>query len=86
MPRDPRGAAAFVLALTIGGGWAVALIFAASPKTPPLDTTSAALLSTIGGVLAGALAGYLGHRPDDPGDRREDSATPESSDRDTPTD
>jgi hypothetical protein len=54
------GASVFVLALCLGGGWATAIVFSASSRTPPITDTTKDLLSTIGGVLAGAITAYIG--------------------------
>ena len=56
--RDWAGAVAFVVALFVSAGWACAMVAAALD-----DDVSAAgiqLLSGLGGVLAGSVAGYLG--------------------------
>lgn len=77
-PPTWRGRVALTVAAFVAGGWAAALVWQASPATPPLDDTSAALLSTVGGVLAGGVAAYLGSRdsggsdpPDTPSDKPE---------------
>jgi hypothetical protein len=52
------GATAFIVALFVSAGWAAAMVAAALD-----DDVSAAgiqLLSALGGVLAGAVAGFLG--------------------------
>jgi hypothetical protein len=49
-----------VLAVCVGGGWAVAIIVTATPWTEQVSAEQAALLNGIGQVLAGALATYLG--------------------------
>jgi len=56
--HDWAGAVAFVVATFVSAGWAAAMVAAALD-----DDVSAAgiqLLSALGGVLAGAVAGYLG--------------------------
>ena len=65
LPRKPgsfswAGATVLVLAICLGGGWAIAIIFSASSRTPPITDTTKDLLSTIGGVLAGAITAYIG--------------------------
>jgi hypothetical protein len=63
------GRVAFVLAVAVGGGWAVSLILT-SLAARPLAPESASILSTIGGVLAGGIAAYLGNTSQrDPNDR-----------------
>lgn len=57
---DWPGACAFVLACGLSIGFCVALIWAASPSTPDLSQEAAALLSTLGGAMVGAVATYLG--------------------------
>jgi len=70
------------LAVCLAGGWATALVFSASSRTPPINDTTKDLLNSIGGVLAGAITAYIGgtialrrHKRDD----EEDSA-PEDED------
>ena len=64
MKRRPRwswaGASVLVLAVTLGGGWATAIVFSSSSRTPPITDSTKDLLSTIGGVLAGAITAYIG--------------------------
>lgn len=67
MPDKPErrrfswaGASVLVLAICLGGGWATAIVFSASSRTPPITDTTKDLLSTIGGVLAGAITAYVG--------------------------
>lgn len=74
------GAAVLVLAVFLGGGWATALIMSASSRTPPITDSTKDLLSSVGGVLAGAITAYIGgmiairrsqhhdDKPDDPPD------------------
>lgn len=54
------GASVLALAICLGGGWATAIVFSASSRTPPITDTTKDLLSTIGGVLAGAITAYIG--------------------------
>jgi ABC-type branched-subunit amino acid transport system permease subunit len=54
------GAAILVLATFLGGGWATALIMSASSRTPPITDSTKDLLSSVGGVLAGAITAYIG--------------------------
>jgi hypothetical protein len=54
------GAAILILAVCLGGGWATALIMSASSRTPPITDSTKDLLSSIGGVLAGAITAYIG--------------------------
>jgi hypothetical protein len=56
------GACALVLAITVGGGWFMGVYLAGTPPTTRSVGTSGGLdvLSTVGGVLAGALASYVG--------------------------
>jgi len=49
-----------VLAVCLGVGWATALVISSSSRTPPINDTTADLLSAIGGVLAGAITAYIG--------------------------
>jgi hypothetical protein len=58
--KDWPGRVAFVLAAFVAGGWATALVLASTPWTDTISETGANLLATVGGVLAGALATYLG--------------------------
>lgn len=60
--KDWAGRTAFVLAAFVAGGWATALVISATPWTDLISDTGANLLSTVGGVLAGAVATYLGHQ------------------------
>lgn len=62
MGKDWAGRTAFVLAAFVAGGWATALVISATPWTDLISDTGANLLSTVGGVLAGAVATYLGHQ------------------------
>lgn len=52
------GAAAFVVALFLSLGWAFSMIAAALDDS--VSDAGIQLLTGIGGVLAGAVAGYLG--------------------------
>jgi hypothetical protein len=54
------GAAVLVLAVCLGGGWATAIVLSASPRTPPITDSTKDLLSSVGGVLAGAITAYIG--------------------------
>jgi hypothetical protein len=54
------GASIFALAICLGGGWATALIMSASSRTPPITDSTKDLLSSVGGVLAGAITAYVG--------------------------
>jgi Na+/H+ antiporter NhaA len=56
---DWRGAVAFTLALCLGVGFAVSII-ADSLRHEPISAEHAALLSTLGGALIGAVATWLG--------------------------
>jgi NhaP-type Na+/H+ or K+/H+ antiporter len=57
---DWPGAIAFVLAFGVAIGFAVAIILAASWRTPPISEQTATLFSTLGGAIIGAVATYLG--------------------------
>jgi hypothetical protein len=76
------GASVLVLAICLGGGWATALIMSASSRTPPITDSVKDLLSSVGGILAGAVTAYIGgiialkHNDRDGPD---DSATPSDS-------
>ena len=52
------GATAFVVALCLSAGWAVAMVAAALDDN--VSEAGIQLLTGLGGVLAGAVAGYLG--------------------------
>lgn len=54
------GMAVLVLAVFLGGGWATALVMSASSRTPPITDSTKDLLSSVGGVLAGAITAYIG--------------------------
>ena len=72
------GAAVLILAVCLGVGWGTALIMAASSRTPPITDSTKDLLSSVGGVLAGAITAYIGGqianrmRDREPEDRRGD--------------
>lgn len=51
---------AVILAFTLGVGWSTALIMSASSRTPPITDSTKDLLSSVGGVLAGVLAAFVG--------------------------
>ena len=54
------GASVLVLAVCLGSGWATAIIMSASSRTPPITDSTKDLLSSVGGVLAGAVTAYIG--------------------------
>ena len=54
------GAAVLILAICLGGGWATAIVISASSRTPPITDSTKDLLSSVGGVLAGAITAYIG--------------------------
>jgi membrane associated rhomboid family serine protease len=56
--HDWAGAVAFVVALFVSAGWAAAMIAAALDDD--VSAQGVQLLAALGGVLAGAVAGYLG--------------------------
>lgn len=68
------GATAFIVATFLSAGWAIAMVAAALDDD--VSAQGVQLLSALGGVLAGAVAGYLGagaallwtrrHQEDDP--------------------
>jgi hypothetical protein len=72
------GATAFVVALFLSIGWAAAMVAAALDDS--VSDAGIQLLSGLGGVLAGAVAGYLGagaaliwqraHEKENPDDER----------------
>jgi membrane associated rhomboid family serine protease len=62
MNRDWHGPVALVLALGLSLGWASALIIAALPVTNTISDQGANLLATVGGLMGGAVAAYLGAR------------------------
>ena len=49
-----------VLAVCLGAGWATAIVMSASSRTPPITDSTKDLLSSVGGVLAGAITAYIG--------------------------
>lgn len=60
-PWNWQGAAALVLAVSIGFGWLAGIVLAALyAGTAGLDPELSSLLNGIGQVLAGALGTYLG--------------------------
>jgi hypothetical protein len=59
---DWRGRVALTLAAGVSVGWSVAVILVVTPWSGPLSAEGAALLSTVGGVIAGACATYLGQQ------------------------
>jgi len=81
--KDWPGRVAFVIAAFVAGGWATALILSATPWTDTISETGANLLSTVGGVLAGGVASYLGwsaseqQQKNKPGTNDRDIETPE---------
>ena len=56
------GAVALVLAITLGGGWCAGVIIAGTPPSVRAVGTSNGIdmLTAVGGVLAGALATFVG--------------------------
>lgn len=56
---DWHGAVALILALSVGVGFAVAMV-GATVQHEPISQQGAALLNTLGGALIGAVAGWLG--------------------------
>lgn len=72
------GRVAFVLAVAVGGGWAASLVLS-SFAGRAVSAEAASILSTIGGVLAGGIAAYLGNSSapanHDPGARTRASDT-----------
>jgi purine-cytosine permease-like protein len=75
--RDWSGLIAYTLALGLAVGFATALIMSASSRTPPINETTGAMLSTIGGAMVGAVATYLGGAAQ----RRRDRDVQEDEDR-----
>ena len=53
------GATAFVVALFLSAGWSASM-FAAAVNPEGVSESGVQLLTGLGGVLAGAVAGYLG--------------------------
>lgn len=78
------GAAILVLAVCLGGGWATALIMAASSRTPPISGETGDLLNAVGGVLAGAVTAYVGGQVALMRRDRQDSPEISAGDDDTP--
>jgi hypothetical protein len=79
---DIAGLVALVIAACLGIGWGGALILTMLAITPDLSPEGAALLNTVGGVLAGGVAAYLGNtarirrnddEPSDPDDGAPDA-------------
>jgi hypothetical protein len=56
--RNWSGATGFVVAFFLSAGWAVAMVAAALDDN--VSDSGIQLLTGLGGVLAGATAGYLG--------------------------
>jgi membrane associated rhomboid family serine protease len=52
------GATAFIVAFFVAGGWAVAIVLSAIDHTT--SEPAVQLLTGLGGVLSGAVAGFLG--------------------------
>lgn len=75
------GRVAFVVAVAVSMGWAIALVvyMLARLSGSSVPSDAATLLSTVGGVLAGAVATYLGNSSE----RRDASSRTRSGD-DTP--
>lgn len=69
-PWSWPGAVALVVATLTSLGWSGALIITALPITDPITAGGANLLATVGGVLVGGVAGYLGAVAADISDRR----------------
>lgn len=86
------GRVAVVLAVTVGGGWAAALVISALPATSTISEHGANLLATVGGVLAGGLTTYLGgavtrgRTSEDPATRRGMHAAGSADEEPTPPD
>lgn len=64
------GAVALVLAVTVGAGWAVAMVLAVMDQDDLSSSSGGALLYVLGGTLSGGVIGWLGgsagkHRRDD---------------------
>jgi hypothetical protein len=79
---DWPGRVALVLAAFVGGGWATALVLAATPWTDTISEQGANLLATVGGVLAGAVATYLGVGYGQRNPPSSDDRTPDTPGRD----
>lgn len=58
-PWSWHGVVAVILAVSIGGSYAVVLVITALQHGPVTDA-GASLLNNLGAMLAGALAGWLG--------------------------
>jgi hypothetical protein len=54
------GLAVLLIAFFLSAGWATALVMSASSRTPPITDSTKDLLSSVGGVLAGVIAAYVG--------------------------
>jgi hypothetical protein len=52
--------AVLILSICLGVGWSTALIMSASARTPPITDSTKDLLTSVGGVLAGAVTAYIG--------------------------
>jgi hypothetical protein len=84
MGWTPRGVAACILSLCIGVSYAAALILTALQRGPSTPE-GINLLTTLGGVLVGAVAGWLGATSQTERDRDARRSPPSSSsDDDTP--
>jgi len=74
------GRVAFIVASAVALGWAVSLVvyMVARLSGDPVGSDAATLLSTVGGVLAGAVATYLGNssEPRPPSTRERVTDTP----------
>lgn len=62
--RDWRGPVALVLAVGLAVGWSATLVVLAVRHAVPFEGNAAAptILGTIGGIMGGAVAGWLGGR------------------------
>jgi len=72
------GIVAVILAFFVSGGWAMGIYLAATPPSVRSVGTSSGLdvLSTVGGVLAGAVATYVGATITQRRERKEDDDDP----------